>query len=292
MKKGWIDRWRDATVALGRTFRAEVKEPGKKAVKRNFFVVVGTGVIFGMPNDPTNTSWLVTAKHVFCDLADDWDPPHLYLRFSWFDERPVDTYQGIRVELKRGDRHRWVSHPNENVDLACLPLVLDHKKTGQDPLPRISLQDIGTTQDIYPGVPIILLGYPDAVAPDLRTRALLRQGIVSWVSSTKPESNLFWVDSRVFPGNSGGPVFKLPPTSPSSGRVIRGSAVPFLGIVTQARIHQLPLLASGKEIELRFGKKRPSEPLFSQSYIGLALVEPAIRVKQLLLAARKSVTRH
>lgn len=277
-------------MALGQTFQGVVRSPGRKPVKRNLFIVVGTGVLFGFPDDPKDTLWLVTAKHVFYDPLDQWDPAHLYVRFSWFDERPVDTYQGIRVALKRGTRHRWISHPNETVDLACLPLVFDKTDCERDPLPRIAVREIGSTQDLYPGAPVFLLGYPDAIAPDFAARAVLRQGMVSWVSSTKPEANLFWIDSQVFPGNSGGPVFTVPATSRSSGYFPRGNAVPFLGIVTQARIHRLPLLVDGKEIELRFGKK-PSKPLLSQNYIGLGLVEPAIRVKQLLLTARKAMNK-
>lgn len=291
MRKGRIDPWRAATVALGQIFQGEVKEPGKKASKRRFFIVVGTGVLFGFHNDPPNMAWLVTAKHVLWEPSGDWDPAYLNLRFSWFDERPVDEYHGIRVNLKSGARHRWIAHPDENVDLACLPLTLQKTEFEGKTLPRIRFADIGTTQDLYQGAPVIFLGYPDAFTPDHGARALLRQGIVSWVSPTQPETKLFWVDGQVFPGNSGGPVFQAPSSSGLSGRLNRKGSVSFLGIVTQARIHQLPLLSSGKEIELRFGKKKPSEPLFSQNYIGLGLVEPAVRVKQLLMAARES-TRH
>ena len=61
----------------------------------------------------------------------------------------------------------------------------------------------------------------------------------------------------------------------------------FLGIVTQARIHQLPLLAGGREIEIHLRKTKSKESLLSQSYIGLGLVEPATRVKELLMLVKK-----
>ena len=49
---GWIDRWRDATVAIGHTQQAEIRYANGRVVKKKMFVVVGTGVIFGLQDDP------------------------------------------------------------------------------------------------------------------------------------------------------------------------------------------------------------------------------------------------
>jgi hypothetical protein len=137
----------------------------------------------------------------------------------------------------------------------------------------------------------MLLGYPDAIGPDLSAKALVRQGIVSWVSPTKPESTVFWIDGHVFPGNSGGPVFKLPAGIDRQGHFATRGDVSFLGIVTQTRIHQLPLMAGGQEIGITFEgnkRKKTAETLLSQSYTDIGLVEPVFRVKQLLAFAAKT----
>jgi len=285
---GWIDRWRDATVAIGRIYQADIPSSKGRVAKKKLFIVVGTGVIFGLQHDPTHTPWLVTAKHVFQDSQDGWVPSRLYLRFSWFDEKRVDRYFGVGIDLKHKNTHYWLSHPNNRVDLACVPLSLTKKQTGRVELPKIRFGDFGTAEEIYEGAPLMLLGYPDAVGPDLSAKALVRQGIVSWVSPTKPESTVFWIDGHVFPGNSGGPVFKLPAGIDRHGHFATKGDVSFLGIVTQTRIHQLPLIAGGKEIGITFERKNVPETLLSQSYTDIGLVEPVLRVKQLLAFAAKS----
>lgn len=285
---GWIDRWRDATVAIGRIYEADIPSSKGRIVKKKMFIVVGTGVIFGLQHDPTHTPWLVTAKHVFKDSHDRWAPSHLQLRFSWFDEKRVDQYFGVGFNLQHKGNHYWLSHPNRQVDLACIPLSLSKKQTGKTELPKIRFGDFGTADEIYEGAPLMLLGYPDAIGPDLSAKALVRQGIVSWVSPTKPESTVFWIDGHVFPGNSGGPVFKLPAGIDRQGHFATGGDVSFLGIVTQTRIHQLPLMA---EIGITFERderKKTAETLLSQSYTDIGLVEPVFRVKQLLAFAAKT----
>ncbi|MDH5587465.1 MAG: serine protease, partial [Nitrospirota bacterium] len=211
----------------------------------------------------------------------------LKLRFSWFDEKPATQYFGVGITLRRGDKQYWISHPNTKVDLACLPLFLTKKQTGRKVLPRVRFGDFGTAEEIYEGAPLMLLGYPEAVGPDLSAKALVRQGIVSWVSPTKPESTLFYIDGHIFPGNSGGPAFKLPAGIDRQGHFATHGDVSFLGIVTQTRIHQLPLIAGGQEIGITLQRKNAPQTLLSQNYTGIGLAEPVFRVKQLLSSAAK-----
>ena len=287
----WLNHWRDATVALGRIYEYHVTLPNGKVSKRKTFLSVGTGVIFGLKDSPKSTPWLLTAKHVLWEPSEDWDPSSLIIRFSWMDEMPVEKYPGFTLPLKVAGKRKWIPHPDKKVDLACVPLPLRKRPEGRKTWPRVSFEEIGTTKDLYEGEPIVLLGYPDTLAPDFGARPLVRQGIVSWVSSKSPDSSLFCIDSHVFPGNSGGPVFRWSEHLDSPKRPKGKAAVCFLGLVTQARIHQLHLLAGGKEIEIHLQKKKPHETLFSQSYIGLGLVEPATRVKELLQLAKKKKAR-
>ncbi len=289
--KGWLNHWREATVALGRIYETHVTSPGGRVSKRKVFLSVGTGVIFGVNNSPKSRLWLLTARHVLSEPSTDWDPSSLIMRFSWMDEMSVEHNPGIMLPLKVAGKRQWIPHPDKKVDLACIPLRFRKTPPGRKSWPRVSFEEIGDTKDLYEGEPIVLLGYPDTLAPDFGARPIVRQGIVSWVSSHAPDSNVFCIDSHVFPGNSGGPVFRwsnhLDHSKPAQGK----AAVCFLGLVTQARIHQLHLLAGGKEIEVHLQKKKPYETIFSQSYIGLGLVEPANRVKELLVLAQKPTPR-
>ena len=76
---GWIDRWRDATVAIGQTQQAEIRYANGRVVHKKLFIVVGTGVIFGLQNDPSEPPCLVTAKHVFQSLGSIPPPTPLFL---------------------------------------------------------------------------------------------------------------------------------------------------------------------------------------------------------------------
>ena len=284
---GWIDRWRDATVAIGHAQQAEIRYANGRMVKKKLFIIVGSGVIFGLNHDSSDTLWLVTAKHVFQNVHNHWAPSRLQLRFSWFDEKPASQYFGVRITLKQGEKQYWIPHPNPKVDLACLPLSFTTKQTGRKILPKVRFEDFGTTKEIYEGAPLMLLGYPEAVGPDMAARALVRQGLVSWVSPTKPKSALFYIDGHIFPGSSGGPVFKLPAGIDRQGHFGSLGDVSFLGIVTQTRIHEIPLIAGGQEIGITFKRKKVPETLHSQNYTGIGLAEPVFRVEQLLSSAAK-----
>ena len=135
------------------------------------------------------------------------------------------------------------------------------------------------------GAPVVVLGYPAAFDIPDSPRAIVRQGIVSWVSPTRPGSDVFLIDSHVFPGNSGGPVFRLPDNMDRAGRRGDEGGITLLGIVTQARIQSLPLLAVGKQVDLYVEGNKASEPLLTPNFLGLGLVEPAFRIKQLLVSA-------
>ncbi len=287
----WLDPWRDATVAIGRLLPLGDGKKQRSRSKKQQFQVVGTGVIFVCESDPKATPWLVTAKHVFQDPPVGWNPSHLSLRFSWHDETGTDGYLGLQMDLKHMGKRQWLSHPQKNVDLACLPLRIPTRRMGIEELPSVRLGDLGTTQDIDLGAPVIILGYPGPAGPGFGPRAMVRQGIVSWVSRTKPKSSVFLIDGHVFPGNSGGPVFTVP-IGPVGNRLdAKKGGGALLGIVTQARVQNMPLMAGGKEIEIKFKGEKTPETLFAPSFMGIGQVEPVFRVNQLLRAASKSAKR-
>lgn len=280
----WVDYFRSATVAIGKVQTLEVKKAGGQKSKVKVFSVVGTGVIFHLPEqDPS--FWLVTAKHVFFDPSEKWDPDDLLIRFSWFDETPVTQFFGIRVDLKKNGKRLWFPHPNSTVDLACLPLLITKAAAGREATMAVQMEDLATADEIYEGAPIIVLGYPGGVGPDLLSRAFFRQGITSWVSPSAPESSTILIDGNIFPGHSGGPVFKLPMGPDRNGNLLQGGRIAFLGIVSQAQFIQHPLIAGEPHIQTT----DPQAPgtLLSPEFNGIAVIEPAARVRELLLSATR-----
>lgn len=294
----WLSGPRLATVALGTIKKVkvinsdgtELLNPDGTSAEKEIFAIVGTGIIAGFPNDSLKTPYLVTAKHVLFDPDKKWDPAVIQVRFSWFDSKPVHEYFGVPVSLKDASRRLWTAHPDPNVDLAAIPIRISTKVVGRESLEIVPLQNFATKEDLYESAPILVLGYPGAVGPSYWSRALARSGIIAWVHPTKPAQEPLLVDAMIFPGNSGGPAFKLPTGTDRHGNFSIGGAIKFLGIITQGRLESVPLLAEGKSIEI----PGPSGPMkvVSQDWIGIGVVEPASRVQEVLEAARSGVTSH
>jgi hypothetical protein len=285
-KKSWIEAVKDATVAIGAVRKARIQTPNGETSK-NIFAVVGTGVIMTPPDQQKGIPWLVTAKHVFYDPAQKWDPDVVQIRFNWFDQKPVDEYLGITVKLKENGQHLWLPLQDDSVDLAAIPLRISIQDAGRPSVDPVPVQVYATSEDLFDGASILAFGYPGAVGPAYWTKAVLRTGIVAWTHPEKPLSNTFLIDSLVYPGNSGGPVFRVPTGVDQSGKPILGGKIAFLGIISQGRKEANPLIAGGKTIEM----EGPTGPvaLLSEQWIGIGVVEPAQRVKELLDHAYETV---
>jgi len=279
----WLDYWRQATVALGIVKRAMVGPKGKE-IEKNVFAVIGTGVLFGVEGKPPI---LVSAKHVIYEPGNRWTPKNIQLRFAWFEDRPVEDYLGVEVALEHKGNRLWMAHPT--ADLMAMPLIVNSKDAGRDTVPYVPVANFASSRDLYEGAAVMVLGYPGAVGSTFWTRALVRGGIVAWINSKNPMGEQFVVDSLLFPGNSGGPVFKVPSGVGRRGNIVAGDKVSFLGIVSQGRKLQMPLVATERKIEI----SEPTGPisLVAEQWIGVGVVEPAERVRELLDAVMKALTK-
>jgi hypothetical protein len=262
-KETWLDVWREATVSIGIADTANIEQPDGKMVKKKIFIVVGTGVLFYSPWDKTLTPFLVTAKHIFLEPSSAWEPESLKIRFSWFDDKPVDKYFGITLKLKEKGKRIWFPHPNDSVDIACIPLIISPKEAGREKATVMPFGNFVSPEEIYDGAQIQVLGYPSAVGPNYWNKAILRQGIISWSSPTNPEFNEILIDCNIFPGNSGGPVFKVPTGTDRYGNFIAGGKASFLGIVSQMQFAKFPVIVNGEKYNPQLCTKiniSPSKP--------------------------------
>lgn len=279
----WTDLVRDATVAIGVPRNAKITTGGKVAEKK-VFAPIGTGAIFGLPEDQSGTPWLVTAKHVFFEPDSKWDPDVVRLRFAWSDKQSVEDYLGVEIPLKTKGRRLWTPHPDPSVDLAAIPLNLPVESVGRQSAQVIPLGNFAAPDDVFEGAAVLVFGYPGAVGPSFWTRALVRSGTIAWVDPKSPTESPLLIDAMVFPGNSGGPVFRVPTGSDRHGNFAVGGRPAFLGIVSQGRREPTPVSAAGKHVEMQ-GPQGPVK-LVSEGWIGVGVIEPAARVLRLLTAAK------
>jgi hypothetical protein len=79
------------------------------------------------------------------------------------------------------------------------------------------------------------------------------------------------------------------------GNFLVGGSVAFLGIVTAVRYQGLPIIArqNGREdpVQMQLPGQKKLAPLFSLNFMGVGIVEPAAKVRQLLLQARQVLLR-
>ncbi len=287
-RKDWLSGWREATVALG-----QLREAKSKTGTQRWFSAVGTGVLLGLPDDPNRILWLVTAKHVFED--GDWRPESLRLRFAWFADRSVYEHHGIQVQLRDKNERLWFAHPDGAVDLACIPLRITRTAAERENVNAPVFGDFATSDEIFAGAQVLILGYPGALEPTFWRDALVRAGVIAWVDPKEPVAQPLLVDSDLLPGNSGGPVFRVPGGMDRFGNLVVGGRASFLGIVSRGPLQAMPVTAGGKPITMQPPANPNTSsspvPLLTDNLTGIAVIEPAARVRILLEAAAKAMAR-
>jgi len=284
--KSWIDEWQKSTVSIGiidTLIRGKLKVP--------YFRVIGTGVIFYVKYDTILVPCLVTAKHVFYNPIENWNPSSIRIRFSWFDEKPVDKYLGVELLLKENKNKLWYSHPNNNVDLACLPfLIPDNVDVGKS-LSTLAYKDISSNDAIYEGSQILVLGYPGNIGKEFHSKALVRFGIISWVPPLISYDNKILIDCNVYPGNSGGPVFKMPNGMQRDGSLKIGGSISFIGIVTEQGLELNDVLLKQKNLPPIPLQDSSGSKLLTLESIGIGVIEPASHVRELLAYVQKEINK-
>jgi hypothetical protein len=262
---GWLDHWRVSTVSFGTVERDQAG--------RNFYRVVGTGVL--VATDP-QTAYIVTAKHIFDDTTKQWHPKDLHLRFAWQERRSVYDYFGITISLFDANQNQlWLAARGQ--DIAAIPISLSKMELGEGIEPHaVFVEDIAKTADLFEGANVMVLGFPGIVGNEYLVRAITRAGIVAWMNPDDPYGKPFLIDANIYPGNSGGPVLKVPTGISKTGGFAVGGKPTLLGIVSQAPSvnQELTLTVPGQLLPLQL---RQSIPLG-----GTGVIEPALEIPDLL----------
>jgi len=262
VKVDWREFWRYATVSFG-----EIKHD--PLLNSNFFHAIGTGVIFAVNE---HSAYFVTARHMFCDPDNHWHPASIQLRFAWEEKKSIYSFFGVPLELQDSlGKDIWASlEDGSDVAAAELTDKLLRALPAEDRLQTydaVHLADLST--EVYEGGQVIILGYPGLVANDFLVKAILRQGTVAWTNPRSPADNTFLVDANLYPGNSGGPVMKLPYGLTSEGKIdfLSGGKIRLVGIVSQ-----------GVQQDISLGGRKTSV----YGIGGIGVIEPASKIRRLI----------
>ena len=205
---------------------------------------------------------LVTASHVATSVKEG----DLYFRIP--SKKELKWRRTSFEENKQKSGYGWFIY--EADDIAVTFLDLDDK--GDDVRLVSSETFIAMDEEIKTGDDVFVVGFPSSVTADLN---VVRNGMIS----AKPSKGTLLIDTAVFNGNSGGPVFWKPATGFKMGAgikwegpEIRGRDPKLLGIVTG----YLPFRDSA--ISVRTGR----ELLISEQNSGLAKAVSASKIREIL----------
>ena len=233
----WADFVRRATLAVG------IIQPDQVGVKR--FTTGGAAVII---RDSRNRVFIATALHVFQEPSKNWAPDTLQIR-GWRDERN-DRYKDFGSVLPVRSNGKPLYVASTKFDLAVVPItqeIVNRLLDDDRKLYTIDPTIVGGVDDTYDGADVFILGFPGLVGDQYQQRALMRSGIIAWTDSSGPVDHEFLVDSRIFPGNSGGPVFSSAAGMTRNASISTGKQIKLLGLVSKT-INAKPELALGMHL--------------------------------------------
>ncbi len=216
--------------------------------KQKRFVCNATGFLVGFlakkskdPKKRTYHIFILTNRHVFEGKND------VYLRFNKRNGKSEIVLQPLFFSNKTS---RWLADKNNKVDLALLkvnPQILtehniDFAFFNEE---TFAYQKKFGEVGIAVGDEVYILGFPMGFAGDIQNSSYVKAGIISRFDRELLQIyKAFFVDSSIFPGNSGGPVIlkptniALPNTKPVTSFYLLGAVSGFLSYGEELWSHQ------------------------------------------------------
>src|SRR5438876_18354 len=108
-EKNWIQLLQKFTVSLGETQTDTILVNGKVEF-RQYYYILGTGVVFYVKYKGQVVPVIVTAKHVLKNEKNNF-VDSIRVRFSWHDDESVYKYYGIQIPLSFEKESSVFQHP-------------------------------------------------------------------------------------------------------------------------------------------------------------------------------------
>ncbi len=176
--------------------------------------------------------YLVTNRHVLAGLS------KAYLRCNPQADKRAREFD---LSLFDQDQPLWFTHPDEEVDVAVMPINFDllqesgmqvaYFQGDQHSATIDALNELGVAEGDF----AYLLGFPMGLVGEHRNAVIVRSGALARVLDLLARtSKIFLVDAFVFPGNSGGPVVLKPEAVAIEGT--KAQLAPYLIGIVQAYV--------------------------------------------------------
>jgi len=241
-------------------------------VSSTFKIVVGnssgTAFVLGKPVPWANTNnlssmVLITAAHVLNNSQSS--NATIFLRIKKDDIYEKREYT---IRTRANGTNLWVQHPN--ADIAVMPITLPMDTFGA-PIPstELLLSDREVKEEqIHIGDELRVLGYPLGMEANEFGFPILRSGrIASYPLTPANKIHSFLLDFRVFPGNSGGPVYILDQRQYLGGSPETVTTRAILGLISE-------------EAQFKETVNSMTETMVKTHDLGLGVVIPAQLIKE------------
>lgn len=212
---------------------------------------VGTGFLFDFKVDEGKTiPVVVTCKHVVKGAIHGRFKLHLASK----DDPRAPSSDSTFVQLGNFAQ-RWISHPNEDVDLCAMPLaplLQEAQRHGLSPfLIRLDESLLPSTEELdrlQAVESVLMVGYPTGLWDEVNNFPLFRRGITaSHPAIDYQGKSITVVDIACFPGSSGSPVLLADQGAyATKSGVAIGTRVKLLGVLFQG-----PTLSEEGEIVIK-----------------------------------------
>jgi hypothetical protein len=189
---------------------------------------VGTGFLLADPTpDGAPRVVLVTANHVFDKMPGD----EATIGYRVQDADGVWRYAPQKITIRRHGQPVWTHHEARDVAAITITAPPAFAKAAI-PLAWLGGDDAFARRGLGPGDEMMALGFPQGLSANSAGFPILRSGrVASYPLGPSNAFPTFLLDFRVFPGNSGGPVYvDEGPSGPNAGK----AQAPFIaGMLTQ-----------------------------------------------------------
>ena len=173
---------------------------------------------------------LVTARHI---VNPEWahcpgpDPPRIFARFNKKNYDPKKDDAGtldLLLSLEQDGKKLWTAHRDGEVDAAILPLFISLDSYDYEAVPVWLLPTPNEQELLTIGSPVVSAGLIPGVSGKKRNYPFFKFGHISSKPAEPVEANCipgvsktekaWFIAANLVPGNSGSPIFFIPPTIP------------------------------------------------------------------------------
>jgi V8-like Glu-specific endopeptidase len=191
----------------------------------------GTVFIMGkLVSDDRAAYVLITAAHVLEEIGGNTAK----IFFRWRNDDGSYGQRDHEFAIRENGKALYVKHNDVDVAAMYMKMPIEFQKIKMLPIDLIGSDEWLKKFEVHPGDELVCLGYP-LFAAGQHGYPILRSGkIASYPIVPAKEQKNWLFDFRIFPGNSGGPVYFADRNRMYGGATHVGEVIQFLaGIITQ-----------------------------------------------------------